>query len=71
MARYVHTGTVRDRQRSGRPQATTTRTDRFIMLTHLSQRFLPATDVMDYLPKRNRLQKNNNSHPCASPLLNN
>ena len=43
MTCYVHTDTVRDRQRSGRPRATTARTDHFIMLTHLRQRFLPAT----------------------------
>ena len=42
---YVHNGTVRDCQRPGMPRATTTRTDRFITLTHLLQRFLPATVI--------------------------
>ena len=54
MTRYVHTGQVRDRQRLGRPRATTVRTDRFITLTHVNsfcrRRSLP--DVMDYLSKR-------------------
>ena len=43
MTCHVHTGTVRDRQRPGKPRATTARTDRFINLMHLRQRFLPAT----------------------------
>ncbi len=42
-ARYRHTGTVRDQPRAGRPRVTTARTDRFITLTHLRQRRLPAT----------------------------
>lgn len=43
LSRYVATGTVRDRQRPGRARATTLRTDRVITLTHLRNRFLPAT----------------------------
>ena len=61
---YVHTGTVRDRQRPGRPRATTARTDRFITLTHLRQRFLPATATARHYGLSaqtvcNRLRKNN------------
>ena len=43
VTRYVHIGPVRERQRPGRPHATTSRTDRFITLTHLRQRFVPMT----------------------------
>lgn len=42
-SRYVATGSVHDRQRPGRARATTQRTDRAITLTHLRNRFLPAT----------------------------
>ena len=41
--RYNASGIVRDRPRSGRTRATTLRTDRVITLTHLRNRFLPAT----------------------------
>ena len=37
------TGSVRDLARSGRPPVTTLRDDRMITLTHLRNRFLPAT----------------------------
>ena len=44
ITRYVHTGTVRDSPRQGRHRATTLRIDRSIItLTHLRQRFVPAT----------------------------
>ena len=43
MTRYGHTDTVRDRQRPGRPRATTARTGR---LTQLRQCFLPATFIV-------------------------
>ena len=38
-------GTVSDRQRSGRPRATTAREDRLIHHAHEQQRFLPATQT--------------------------
>lgn len=41
--RMRDTGNVRDRPRAGRPRVTTPRDDRAIRLTHLRQRFLPAT----------------------------
>ena len=41
--RFNITGSVRDRARPGRVRATTLRTDRVITLTHLRNRFLPAT----------------------------
>ena len=41
--RYRLTGDVRDRPRSGRPRATSQRDDQYITLTHLRNRFLPAT----------------------------
>ena len=43
--RYLQTGRVSDRQRSGRPRVTSRRRDNFIRLTHLRRRFLPATDT--------------------------
>lgn len=43
VTRYQQTGTVRDRPRPGHPRVTTARTDRYITLTHLRQRRLPAT----------------------------
>ena len=42
-ARYVHTATVRDRQRPRRPPDTIAKWVNFITLKHLRQRFLPAT----------------------------
>lgn len=41
--RFRQTGSVRDRPRSGRPRVTTAREDRYMTLTHLRQRHLPAT----------------------------
>ena len=41
--RFRQTGTTQDRQRSGRPRVTTPQEDRYIRLTHLRNRFLPAT----------------------------
>ena len=41
--RYNRTGNIIDNPRSGRPKATTPRQDRMITLTHLRQRFQPAT----------------------------
>lgn len=43
VTRYQQNGTVRDRPRPGQPRVTTARTDRYITLTHLRQRDLPAT----------------------------
>ena len=40
---YATTGEVRDRLRSGRPRAMSGRDDRFITVTHLRNRFIPAT----------------------------
>ena len=54
MTRYVHTGTVRERQWPGRPHATTARTAAFYygiyVNTFYRRRSLP--DVLDYLPIR-------------------
>lgn len=41
--RYATTGSVTDRPRSGRPRATSRRDDHVITLTHLRNRFTPAT----------------------------
>ena len=41
--RYAQTGTVNDRPRSGRPRVTTHTEDRYIVLQHLRDRFLPAS----------------------------
>ena len=43
IARYLETGTVEDRPRSGRPRVTTPNQDRYIVLQHLRDRFRPAT----------------------------
>ena len=64
--RYVQTGTVRDRQRPGRPSTTTAGMDSFITLTHLRQRFYPATVTagrygLSIQTIRNRLRENNSS----------
>ena len=40
---FATTGEVRDRPRSGRPQATSGRGGCFITVTHLHNRFIPAT----------------------------
>jgi transposase len=42
VARYQQTGTVRDRVRPGRARVTTLRQDRYLLVTHLRDRFLPA-----------------------------
>lgn len=62
--RYLQTGRVQDRQRSGRPRVTTRRRDNYIRLTHLRRRFLPATDTARALgitaqTVRNRLREAN------------
>ena len=49
MTRYLHTGTVLDHQRPGRPRATTMRTDCFITLTHMSTLFA-SDDQVEVLP---------------------
>jgi len=41
--RYAQTGSFLDRPRSGRPRVTSRRQDRYIVLTHLRDRFRPAT----------------------------
>lgn len=41
--RFRQTGSVQDRVRTGRPRKTTARDDRYIALTHLRQRHIPAT----------------------------
>ena len=61
--RYATTGEVRDRPRSGRPRATSGRDDRFITVTHLRNRFIPATVTARQLGVlaqmiRNRLRHN-------------
>jgi hypothetical protein len=43
--RFVQTGSVGDRARSGQPRVTTAREDRYMTLTHLRQRFKTATNT--------------------------
>lgn len=45
--RYAITDAVEDRPRSGRPRLTTRRQDRFIPLSHLRDRFRPASRTAD------------------------
>ena len=52
--RYVHTGSVEDRPRSGQPRVRSQRTDRAIRLTHLRNRFCPATETANATPGRHR-----------------
>ena len=61
---YVNTGSVRDRPRPGIRRVTTLRDDRVITLTHLRNRFLPATVTARQLgitaqTVRNRLRQQN------------
>jgi len=42
VARYQQTGTVRDRVRPGRARVTALRQDRYLLVLHLRDRFLPA-----------------------------
>jgi len=50
MNRFRQTGTVADRPRSGRPRVTTRAQDKHIVLTHLRDRFLPATSTAAITP---------------------
>ena len=52
--RYVQTGSVEDRPRTGQPRVTSQRTDRVIRLTHLRRRFQAATETANATPGRNR-----------------
>ena len=63
--RYLETSSIKDRPRSGRPRVTSIRTDRYITLTHLRQRFKTATSTAHELGVArqtilNRLRKNVN-----------
>jgi len=42
VARYQQTESVRDRVRPGRARVTTLRQDRYLLVSHLRDRFLPA-----------------------------
>ena len=42
VARYQQTRTVRDRVRPGRARVTALRQDRYLLISHLRDRFLPA-----------------------------
>ena len=52
VSRYRQTNSVNDRPRSGRPRVTTANQDRQIRLTHLRQRFRPATLTAHMTPGR-------------------
>ena len=49
--RYRDTNAAADRQRSGRPRVTTRAEDRYILLTHLRDRFRPATRTAAETPR--------------------
>lgn len=83
LARYTDTGVVRDRPRSGRPPVTTPNQDRYIVLQHLRDRFLPATRTAAATPGRHnrrisastvrrRLRRRALAarRPCKGPVLN-
>lgn len=62
--RFRQTGSVKDRPRSGRPRVTTAREDRYLTLTHLRRRFMPATMMARHYgisaqTVRNRLRSSN------------
>ena len=49
------TGTVKNRQRSGRPVVTNAVDNRQIMLRHVRNRFLPATETARHFNKGNNI----------------
>ena len=49
-SRHRTTASVKDRVRSGRPRVTTPAQDRYILNTHLRNRFLPANDTARNIP---------------------
>jgi len=53
--RFRATGTPADQPRSGRPRSTTPAQDRFIVLRHLRNRFLPASSTVQAIPGRRRI----------------
>ena len=76
--RYNQTGDTVDAPRSGRPKATTPRQDRMITLTHLRNRFQPATVTARQFHVsgqtiRNRLRRNRRKirarRPYRGPIL--
>ena len=76
--RYNQTGDTADAPRSGRPKATTPRQDRMITLTHLCNRFQPATVTARQFHVsgqtiRNRLRSNRRKirarRPYRGPIL--
>ena len=54
--RFAMTGSVRDRPRPGQRRVTSLQDDRFITLTHLRNRFLPATATARQLGVYNRIE---------------
>jgi hypothetical protein len=50
--RFKMTGSTKDRPRSGRPKVTSPADDRFILLRHLRDRFLPATSSTNVVQGR-------------------
>ena len=64
--RYRQTGTVKDLPKSGRPRITTRRQDIHIRVTHLRDRFIPATETagqirtiheyVNFLPKEKKIR---------------
>ena len=76
--RFVIIGSVRDRPRPGQRRVTSQQDDRYITLTHLRNRFLPATATARQLRVnaqtiRNRLRQNNipirARRPYTGPIL--
>ena len=53
--RYQQTGTVRDRQRSGRPRVTSRRQDNYIRTSHLRNRFQSASLTARSIPGHRRI----------------
>ena len=74
--RFAITGPVRDRPRPGQHRVTSQQDDRYITLTHLRNRFSPATATARQLGVnaqtiRNRLRQNNIRvrRPYTGPIL--
>lgn len=50
--RVQQTGSTQDLPRAGRPRVTTAQEDRYIRLSHLRNRFMPATITAATIPRR-------------------
>ena len=79
--RHQITGSVNDRPRTGRPRVTTAAQDRYIRVTHLKDRMMPATHTVhqvhgprgpvstDTVRCRLRAARLRNRRPSVGPIL--